>query len=177
MTDELDDPYKNYRDPERFRILPGGAVYDLEKKQIVDNPGGGKYAITPETSQLMHKRRKELGAIAHMRALAAAEGIELPEGADLEELAQAAAKGIEALTLHMVKTFKQSKNLRGMAESFGRLTTGFLDTERTRADEMDLPPHRDPLMALLAQYVANLANRQDASGTLEGEILEDKKGE
>jgi hypothetical protein len=170
-----DDP-KDYSDPTRFRILANGAVYGLQEGRIV-SAKGATTRITPETSPIFHKRRKELGAIAHMRALAASEGIELPEGADLEELVQAAAKGIEALTLHMLKTFKQSKNLRGMAESYGKLTTGFLDTDRSRADQQDLLPHPDPLMALLARYVADLASRQDTSGTIEGEILEEPKGE
>jgi hypothetical protein len=174
MSDEPKQP--DYSNPERYKILANGAVYGLQEGHIVSSKGVST-RITPETSQLMHKRRKELGAIAHMRALAASEGLELPEGAELEELAQAAAKGIEALTLHMLNTFKASKNLRGMAESYSKLTTGFLDTDRSRADAPDLLPHRDPLMALLAQYIADMASRQDTSGALEGEILEEQKGE
>ncbi len=47
--------------PERYRILRNGAVYDLQAGRIAGNPPGGTAtAITPETSQAMHRRRAEL---------------------------------------------------------------------------------------------------------------------
>lgn len=171
---QLPEPYA--REPDRYLLFKNGAIFDRQANRIVANIGGPHSTrITAETSQAFHQRRKELGVIARMRALAAAEGIELPEDADLEDLARHAAKGIEALTLHMARTFKSSKNLRGMAETYGKLSADFLE-DRTRQDPEQLP-HREPLMALLAEYVAGLVDRQDTSAAIEGEILEDKKGE
>jgi hypothetical protein len=44
----------------RTKVLKNGAVYDLDKKRIVANPGGGTTAITSETSSAFHARRQEL---------------------------------------------------------------------------------------------------------------------
>jgi hypothetical protein len=44
----------------RTKILANGAVYDLDQKRIVANPGGGRSAITPETASAFHARRQEL---------------------------------------------------------------------------------------------------------------------
>lgn len=47
-------------DTQNVRILKNGAVYDLDKKRIVANPGGGTTAITSETASQLHARRQEL---------------------------------------------------------------------------------------------------------------------
>lgn len=44
----------------RTKVLKNGAVYDLDKKRIVANPGGGTTAITSETASEYHARRREL---------------------------------------------------------------------------------------------------------------------
>jgi hypothetical protein len=44
----------------RTKVLKNGAVYDLDKKRIVANPGGGTTAITSETASEFHARRREL---------------------------------------------------------------------------------------------------------------------
>jgi hypothetical protein len=44
----------------RTKVLANGAVYDLDKKRIVANPGGGTTAITSETASQLHARRQEL---------------------------------------------------------------------------------------------------------------------
>jgi hypothetical protein len=160
-----------YSDPSRYRFFDGGAVYDLQKGRIVAHtqPTDGKYQITPEKGKEFAQRRRELGQIAQLKALAASEGIELPEGADMDELIQAAAKGIEAITLHMLKTFKDSKNLRGMAESYSKLTTGFIETDRGRSD--DVPTTTTDTMVMISQFI-----NMSRDNTVEGEILEDTKG-
>lgn len=43
----------------RTKILANGAVYDLDKGRIVANPGGGRAAITKETSSAYHARRQQ----------------------------------------------------------------------------------------------------------------------
>ena len=44
---------------ERYKTLANGAIYDMEKKRITANPGGGKYAITSETASDFHAKRQE----------------------------------------------------------------------------------------------------------------------
>jgi hypothetical protein len=44
----------------RTKVLSNGAVYDLDKKRIVANPGGGTTAITSEKASEFHARRQEL---------------------------------------------------------------------------------------------------------------------
>lgn len=49
-----------YEDTSRYRTLSNGAIYDMEVKRIVANPGGGTAAITSETASAMQARRLEL---------------------------------------------------------------------------------------------------------------------
>ena len=56
------------------KILSNGAVYDMEKKRIVANPGGGKYAITSENASEFHAKRQEKKRA--VIAAAAAEAVE-----------------------------------------------------------------------------------------------------
>ena len=56
------------------KILRNGAVYDMEKKRIVANPGGGKYAITSENASEFHAKRQEKKRA--VIAAAAAEAVE-----------------------------------------------------------------------------------------------------
>ena len=44
----------------KTKILPNGAVYDLEKHRIIANPGGGRGAFTPESARQAQARRLEL---------------------------------------------------------------------------------------------------------------------
>ena len=43
-------PAPNPESTKHLRTLANGAVYDMVKKRIVSNPGGGTTAITPETA-------------------------------------------------------------------------------------------------------------------------------
>ena len=43
----------------KTKVLSNGAIYDMEKKRIVANPGGGKNAITKETASEFHAKRQE----------------------------------------------------------------------------------------------------------------------
>lgn len=55
--------------PERYKVLPNGAVYDKSIGRIVANPGGGKSAITQATSSEMRARRMELAREAVARGM------------------------------------------------------------------------------------------------------------
>jgi len=52
MENTLEEP--------RTKVLKNGAVYDLDRKRIIANPGGGTTAITSETASAYHARRQEL---------------------------------------------------------------------------------------------------------------------
>lgn len=56
MSEELQSKDKPTRGT---KLLPNGAVYDLDRGRIVANPGGGKHAITSENAHAMHARRLE----------------------------------------------------------------------------------------------------------------------
>lgn len=72
--------------------------------------------------------KREQGIIAQLRGLAGATA-ELPEDADLEQIAKGALTTIEALTRHLAQTFMQSKNIRGMAETYNKLLAPFVGDE------------------------------------------------
>src|SRR5690554_8224916 len=43
----------------RTKVLANGAVYDLDKKRIVANPGGGTMGITQENASALARKRWE----------------------------------------------------------------------------------------------------------------------
>jgi hypothetical protein len=57
MSDEVEIT-QDASPPERYRTLKNGAIYDMDRHRIADTPGGGTHAITTETSQLFHERRR-----------------------------------------------------------------------------------------------------------------------
>src|SRR5688572_19712564 len=98
MSKETREFYESQ--PERYRIERGGAVKDLTTNLWVDalselNP----HAITAETSQSMHARRREIAKLAEMRALARKAGVDV-DNATLEELAKGEGTAYEALVGH-----------------------------------------------------------------------------
>jgi len=176
MMDETKLPDK-YNDG-KHSLWENGAIYSHEKGRIVAKlPGGPRYDITAEKSAEWSARRKQVGLIAHMKGLAKGAGIELPEDADLETIVQGAGSAIEAITAHMAKTFISSKNLRGMGESYGKLTAGFVDTDSRAHSEMDTPRDMPQIAILLLQFINQLQEvKEDNSKAVEGEIIEEPKG-
>ena len=172
--DEFKLPEKFAHDPARFRLLKSGAVRDEQLGQIVYMPpGGGKNGYTSETAKAAAQRRKEIGFIAQMRGLALGNGVELPEDAELEELLQKSGDAIVAIYAHTVKTYLQSKNIRGMGEIIPKLVAGFIETD-SRAREMDAPPSEMPaIFILFNQYIHQLQEvKNDNSKAVNGEIIE-----
>jgi hypothetical protein len=55
---------------DRVKVLANGAVYDLDKKRIVANPGGGSTAITSQRASELHARRRELKQLRIMEGAA-----------------------------------------------------------------------------------------------------------
>jgi hypothetical protein len=142
----------------RLKTLSNGAVYDLDKGRIVTGPpGGGTQAITSDNAKEMLARRRLVGLRAQLRGLARAEGVDPSEIDD--ELLMQAGSAVEALTLHMAKTFKESKSLRGMSEAYGALTSPLVGDRRQKDEE----PQNEPtsIHVLIAQFI-NMSNQPPA---------------
>ena len=113
MSDIIPTP--DYNDASRYRILDGGAVYDLQEGRIVAHLGG-KYQITKETSRTMLERKRQIVQLATLRGLARKVGVNVDE-ATLEEIAQGAGTAIENMAGHNYETFMKSNNIRGQGEN------------------------------------------------------------
>ena len=100
--------------PERYRVLDGGAVYDMEQKHIVTHMhnGEGKYQITPDKGRQMRERQKEM---AQQRAAEAIDEAAIEEG----KIPKTAApgEGWKGVVKKVTKTLFTSENLRGQAEA------------------------------------------------------------
>jgi hypothetical protein len=171
MADDPDIPEK-YRS-ERYKVLDGGAIYDLEQHQIVDHlyHGGGKYQINSREMALSFREKARLvGLRAQLRGLARAVNLDPAEIDD--DLLLQSGSALEALTCHMAKTFLQSKNLRGMSEGYGSLSAPMIGDRRQRPDETDQGPTVN-IITLISQYIQN----QNQQKPIEGHFLEDSEGE
>lgn len=164
MTDETKDLEFYKARPERYRILESGAVVDTQTARMVAN-FNSKFAITKDNARAMLQRRKEVGILAQMRGLAKAQGLDLPPDVELEEVIRGAGSAVEALTAHMAKTFLESKNLRGMGETYGRLTSNMVESEPESeyaplAHDSDIEILREILHAAKAVREISTAERE-----------------
>lgn len=154
MTEKTRKPTKEevLANPERYRIIPGGAVRDTETGRIVTYVGG-KNLITKETSQLMHARRRELGLRSHLRGMILGAGLDLdPDDVD-DDLVRKAGDALELYVAHMGKTFLKSQNIRGMGEIFPKLVEPF---SRVMKEEDDTVIPLSSMRGLLRE-IANAA--------------------
>lgn len=130
----------NYDDPERYRKLASGAILEKSTSRIVANPGGGKFAITRERSQLFHSLRKAQGVKSALMGLVDAareKGIELPDPESMsdQELIAAGGDAVRLFSKHMALQFLKSANLRGMGEVYSKLTLPLLGSMAEDEDE------------------------------------------
>jgi len=146
--------------PERYRLLKSGALYDMEAGRIVENPNGGKYAFTSETSLAAIQRRREKFIASWMRGLA---DEPLPPDATEEQIERGALDGTEALVRKMVSEFHKSGNIRGLAEAIRALIAPLLGPQ-VEADE---PARRE---AMVLRQIFVLARNVEAEVT-DGEIV------
>jgi hypothetical protein len=122
MSDDKKPTLEEARaNPDRYKILDSGAIYDREAGRIVGMGGKSKYAITPANASEMSEksnRKRKIGKVVG-RILGA--GLELPADADLEKLTDLEADAVTIYTAHLGKVFLESKNPR-IGESFSKLT-------------------------------------------------------
>ena len=125
MSEVLTQLPPEYDDPTKYRLNAAGSVVSVETGRIVANPGGGKYAIAPASSRELRSLWKAQKARAKLRGMV--RGVKDANGEPIDvsdiddELIMQANSAAEALTAHMVRTFMQSKNLRGMGETYTKL--------------------------------------------------------
>ena len=159
-----------YSDPERYRVLSNGAIFDNEIKRIVAMPGGGKTAITKATSGELRSLWKAQKARAKLRGMV--RGVKDANGEPIDvsdiddELILQANSAAEALTAHMVRTFLASNNLRGMGETYTKLME--LDE-----NAQDSGPAQAAASAVadLAAAIRAIAERQDRQA-IDGTVID-----
>ena len=103
---------------ERYRELKNGAVYDMETKRIVANPGGGKSAITQATSSELRARWAEKKLEAQ---LAAQRGIGrlVSSGSDLEAWeAIVEQQGTLAMDIEQGRASTEAARFTGLAAGY-----------------------------------------------------------
>jgi hypothetical protein len=149
----------------RYRILQSGAVLDTTSGKFVANPGGGKYAITPETSQQMHARKRELVQRHAAEAIdeAAIEEGQIPQNAP-------PGTGWKGVVKKVTQTLFKSENLRGQAEAarFLGQAAGYYNTPEGK-DESEFEQLRG-LIRDLAELSREI-NRAQAKQTTNGDAL------
>lgn len=109
---------------ERYRTLANGAIYDMEKKRITANPGGGKYAITSENASEFHAKRQEKKRAAIEAGAAAAVETLMPgvftgeDGDWIEAVAQQVAyKALDKLDPKQVDAARFLLTEAGLSEA------------------------------------------------------------
>lgn len=159
---------------EKLRVLKNGAVYDMEKKRIVANPGGGTAAITKRTaSEMADIRRKRKQATIAAAANAAVERDDWRAHGDMAFVAAIADTAyIKATTPDDPKAIDAAR--------FLLQETGLIEPKQAEqagtADAMGLAVTLLRELAAFASTVesAVIASKPDA---VDGEIVADDGGE
>ena len=147
----------------RTKTLKNGAVYDLDKKQIVANPGGGTAAITQATASALAKLRWE-----KYRRAAVREIVEEAKSINPAVMTSADAYGI-LLASQYTKLLDSDKPNIDHAEKLGKMLTG-MDAESRRENTPDgsgstisaTPAALGELLAVLEQAKQDAVDRSRA---------------
>ena len=115
------------------KVLRNGAVYDMDKKRIVANPGGGTTAITQATASAM-------ATLRHQKLQEQAEQAAMEAASDHDPgLTQVPAGWIRPIVKARYKAAIDPKNSRGVESAkFILSVTGY-----EQAQAQDLQPARD----------------------------------
>lgn len=131
-----------------------GAIRDMTAARLVRGPDHA--LITKENAAEMAARKKQIALVSQLRGLAKSQGWDVPDDTDFERLAQLAGNAVEALTMHMAKTFRESSNLRGMGETYTKLVSPLAGE---KSDEGDKPKSVSALEALGREAVEQILAR------------------
>ena len=151
-----------FSDPDRYQVTSNGAVKDLQAggRIVAMDPSRNPAAFTPENGAAMQKKGMAARRIREMRGIALGHGIELPDDADLEQIAAAAGSAWEALIAHTYRVYMSSKNIRGMGEIIPKLASAFQDD-----DDEDGAGDRDNRPRVLV-LLAELTRRRENPGEI-----------
>jgi len=109
----------------QYKTLSNGAIYDLEAKRIVANPGGGSKAITQANASAYHQARREKMRQAASAAIARA--------TNTRNSIQGLAYGIEKLVERAVSGEEDLDKSRKALLTAGRVA-GLIDDTRQTLD-------------------------------------------
>lgn len=143
MTDELPLTYDLAElltdGTPRYKEMTNGGIYDRVLFRIVKGA-----SMTSEQGRELQSRRQELGQMAALQGMTEGLGLDARKAGSGEEWRQL----VKLFTVQ----FKQSKNLRGMAEAFEKLgrATGYL-----------LPANEMPVLQAVTSSLAKLFERLD----------------
>lgn len=179
MTDEKRITIEEARaDPERYTVGVNNSIYDKQAGRIVAKYPSPAHDITAENAHAMRQRSKDIAMLSHLRGLAAARMVELPDDATLEDIVHNAGSAVEALVTHMAKTFMESKNLRGMGETFGRLVSPMTgEAERGAPGVVIINNSMSPEQATALERVWRDVMRLQNGEVIDGEATDVPKGD
>lgn len=150
-----------------IHVYDNGMEKDAATGQMVKPPPHA--LITPETSQAMLKRRREIGILAQLKALAKSNGETIDDDDSLEEIARKAASAAEAVTLHMIKTFKESENLRGMGETYTKIMAPLLGEPGSQRTPDEMLEGAAAIGAMLLEYARRAGLLEGRGEVVEGQ--------
>jgi hypothetical protein len=144
---------------QRTKVLKNGAIYDLDKKQIVANPGGGLAAFTPDTSAAARsiKAQKKREAVLRGAARTLNRTDDWTNSNDLDVVeAIAEAVMMKALNPDNAKQVDAARFLlqeSGMSETLAQASTTHQQSDDLHVLLMQL--------ATIAQAINNSTTRHD----------------
>ena len=153
MTDETQEP----QEEPNTRILANGAVYDMDKKRIVANPGGGTGAITQSNASALARLRWERSREEFAAGMA--EGMKV----------QAPTQAWRKIGKKAVELLEQSTGARGFADlaRFAGEAGGFVPMARGREEMQEQQQEQPQIVVMILQYLSTL---QPPSDVIDGEI-------
>lgn len=144
-----------------------GAIRNDHGHMLKSLTGGQR--ITADNARYLLSRRHVVGLRAQLRGLAKAQGFD-PADVDDDLLAQA-GDAVEALTMHMAKSFQKSDSLRGMSEAYGALTAPLVGDRRQKVQ--DEPESEQPtVFVVMAQFIQQLAPTTPAPDDADPDVIE-----
>jgi hypothetical protein len=175
--------------PERYSMTNGTLVdRELAKEKkgsgiVTSYPALNPYAITPERSQELHRKRKAQSLIARIkgridavRAEAAEQGIDIPDPDTLTEEELITANGnAERLIYRLymmafINAAKDGKNFRGLAEGAKFALDPFeSQTDNTPPDSGKISGSPDTLMQLVGMIERERGAAIDKARAIEAE--------
>jgi len=181
MTDAIQakQPIEFYRaDPERYTELKSGSFQDNVTHRIVRMfPSENPFAITAANARQMQALARLKKARSKLQGLADLTHTPVDvDGMSDEELISAAGDSVRTITKHMAEQFVNSKNVRGLAESYSKLVDALGEEPNRQALPEPLPRgvvsmNASTLLELARQIEAHVASEREKARSLDAEVI------